>query len=251
MEVNMLSLFDADGFVSFVATLYFIASVLVCVFAGITGASNFWDNMFPCWMLTGVPIVILASLVAFAHFVFGMAGAILAAITMLVIIVLFEIITAGKHIELAKHNGQQSTVANRIFMVSAPIASTAWAAWIAIGLDQPFVYGGIVMAIMTITFMACLLGTIVALLANYSAGEPNTTIRQLSGARDISYIVHAVFIGIGLYYGASNIFVLIQHAQSGNITMLDVLSIALPLLSLGLYIIRVAIGTSMRHQTHA
>ena len=244
----MLSLFDANGFVSFVAMLYFITSVLVCVFADITGASNFWDNVFPCWMLTGVPIAILASLAAFAHFVFGMVGAILVAITMLAIIVPFEIITAGKHIELAKHNGQSSTVANCIFMASAPIASTAWATWIAIGLDQPSVYGDIVMTITTVAFIVCLIGAIVALLANYSDGEPNTTIRQLSEMRDVGYIVHAIFIGIGLYYGASNIFALIQHAQSGNIAMLDVLFISLPLLSLGMYIVRVAIGASMRRQ---
>ena len=48
MEVNMLSLFDAEGFVSFVTVLCFIALILVYVFAGTTGVKNFWDNTFPC-----------------------------------------------------------------------------------------------------------------------------------------------------------------------------------------------------------
>ena len=246
----MLSLFDAEGFVSFVTVLCFIALILVYVFAGATGVKNFWDNTFPCWMITGVSIVVFVSLAALAHFMFGMAGAILAAITMLTITVLFEIITARRHIELAKRNDQPSTVANCIFMASGPIASAAWATWVAIGLDQSSVYSNIVMTIMAVVSISCLMGTIVALLASYSDSEPDTTIRQLSGVRDVSYIVHAVFIGVGLYYGASNVFTVIQHAQSDNIATPDVLLIALPLLSLGLYVIRSAIGTHIRRQAH-
>lgn len=246
----MLSLFDAEGFVSFVTVLCFIALILVYVFAGTTGVKNFWDNTFPCWMITGVSIVVFVSLAALAHFMFGMAGAILAAITMLTITVLFEVITAGRYIELAKRNDRPSTVANCVFMASAPIASAAWATWVAIGLDQSSVYSNIVMTIMAVVSISCLMGTIVALLASYSDSEPDTTIRQLSGVRDVSYIVHAVFIGVGLYYGASNVFTIIQHAKSGNIATPDVLLIALPLLSLGLYVIRSAIGTHIRRQTH-
>lgn len=180
-------------------------------------------------------VIVGTPLITLAHFVFGVAGSILAAIAALAPLIMLETYVATPVAGLAHNNDNLKSYI--VMMVAAPIASIAWAIWIVLSLEQPVIYnlysddpGTMATALVACVCIAFFVGTVAGILTELAGDLPYC-----------SCIAHAIFIGIGLCYGAASIFVVIQHVEMGNATISDFALIALPLFSLALYTIRAVI----------
>ena len=247
----MISLLDSNGFAAFTVVVYFVVAILVIIIGKAINpiTVDYLSDLAASIISIGIVIVVGTPLIALAHFVFGIAGSILAVITTLVPLIMIEINVANR---FGKFGGTHPK--SHIAMIAvAPIASIAWAVWIVLSLEQPAVYtldpdldwlvSDPIMSCMAIAFLA---GSVTTALVSLTDNIPDRVRYTIWS----SYIAHIAFIGIGLYYGAASIFTVIQHVGMGNATISDFALIALPLFSLALYTIRVVATTYIcRHMT--
>ena len=154
----MISLLDSNGFAAFTVAVYFVVAILVIIIGKAISpiTVDYLANLAASIISIGIVIVVGTPLIALAHFVFGIAGSILAVITTLVPLIMIEINVANRfgkfggtqprhpksHIAMIATAPIAWTILERkrnlahIAMIAvAPIASIAWAAWIVLSLE--------------------------------------------------------------------------------------------------------------------